>query len=159
MYRDQHAGIALATSMAIMVLGLAACGSREAQVESEPPAEAAASAEWTATIRATGMGPGHTGSATVTTTASGTRARVELSGGSGGGTHPWHIHRGACGSGGEIVGGATAYPVLEPDATGYATATARLDVRLQPGESYHINIHQSPQRTGEIVACGELRAR
>lgn len=157
MYRDQHAGIALATSMAIMVLGLAGCGSREAEVQSEPSA-AAATAEWTATIRATGMGPGHTGSATVTTTASGSRATVSLSGGSGGGTHPWHIHRGTCGSGGEIVGSPTAYPVLEPDATGYATATARLDVSLQPGQSYHINIHQSRQRTQEIVACGELRA-
>lgn len=156
--RALRGGILAAATTAVLFFVLAACGSREAQVESEPGVEAAA-AEWTATIRATEAG-GHGGTATATSgEAGGTRATVRLSGGSGGGTHPWHIHRGACGSGGDIVGNPGAYPVLRPDAGGNATETATLNVTLDPADSYHINIHQSPERSNIIVACGELRLR
>lgn len=154
-----HRGGLLAAALTVTFLGLVACGSREAEVQSEPSATGATT-EWRANIQATGAGPGHTGSATASTTAAGgTRATVNLTGGSGGGTHPWHIHTGTCGSGGDIVGSPSAYPVLQPDAAGNATATAQLGITLDAGGSYHINIHQSPERTREIVACGELRPR
>lgn len=150
-------GLGRAVSAAL-VLGLAglattAC-TREAQVESEPSPEATRT-EWRATISPQGA-DGHGGTATATVNASGTRVTVNLRSGSGG-EHPWHVHRGTCGSGGGIVGAANAYPILEPDDMGDATATANISVRLSPGESYHVNIHQSPTQTGTIVGCGELR--
>ena len=73
-----------------------------------------------------------------------------------GGTHPWHIHRGTCGSGGPIVGDAGAYPALRPGADGNASATANLMVGLDPAQDYYVNVHASPSDLGTIVACGEL---
>lgn len=113
-------------------------------------------AAWTADIRALGEA-GHSGFATVSIMTTGnTRVNVTLSGGSAGGVHPWHVHAGLCGSGGPIVGDADAYEPLRPDEAGNASATATLDVSLDPEADYYINIHQSPDDLGTIVGCGEL---
>jgi hypothetical protein len=112
--------------------------------------------EWNATLQPRGdsevrataraaTGPGQTAVA------------INLIGGATGGTHPWHIHRGTCETGGPIVGDANAYPPLRPNTAGAATATAHIGVQLVPGENYHINVHRSPQALNQIVACGNLR--
>jgi hypothetical protein len=86
-----------------------------------------------------------------------TAVSINLAGGQSGGTHPWHVHVGTCASGGGIVGDAAAYPALQPNAAGSASAMAHLNVQLIPGDSYHVNVHRSPQALGEIIACGDLR--
>ena len=164
-----HRGGILAAAWTAVVFGLTACSSREAVVETEPGMEGgqtaeqrpmgqeAAATEWTATIRSL-EDDGHNGSATARALPDGrTEVTVTLSGGSGGGEHPWHVHRGTCGSNGEIVGSKNAYPILRPDQSGYASETARIDTALDPSGSYYINIHQSPNQLDVIVACGELR--
>ena len=85
-----------------------------------------------------------------------TTATATLTGGMAGHVHPWHIHEGDCGSGGPIVGPATAYPPLRPGVDGSATATARIGVALNETRDYHVNIHASPQELGTIMACGNL---
>jgi hypothetical protein len=91
------------------------------------------------------------------------RSSVTLRGKVPEGMYPWHIHVGTCedGSNGPILGRAEDYPMLEPDAEGVYTATANLEVPLDPDGSYYINIHNaeavSPMTT--IVACGELERR
>jgi hypothetical protein len=97
-----------------------------------------------ATVRAA-SGPGQTAVA------------INLAGGEVGGTHPWHIHRGTCATGGAIVGNPAAYPPLRPTSAGAATATAHIRVQLVPGEDYHVNVHRSPEQLGQILACGNLR--
>lgn len=152
-----HRGGLLAAALTAAVFGLTACSAREAEVESEPPAEGMAMADWTATIRSL-EDDGHDGTASATVLPDGrTRVTVTLSGGSGGGDHPWHVHRGTCGSDGEIVGDPEAYPTLRPDMEGDASETATIDTSLDPSGSYYINVHQSPERLDEIVGCGELR--
>ena len=111
---------------------------------------------WTGTIRAEG-GSGHGGNATAAAMDGGTHVTVNLTGGGGGGAHPWHVHEGVCDSNGPIVGRAAAYPVLRPDAGGNATASAHLSVPLEPGGSYYVNVHQSASQLDVIVGCGELR--
>jgi hypothetical protein len=86
-----------------------------------------------------------------------TAVAINLAGGDAGATHPWHIHRGTCETGGPIVGDAAAYPPLRPTSAGGATATARIRVQLVPGEDYHVNVHRSPELLGQVVACGNLR--
>ena len=86
-----------------------------------------------------------------------TGVSVTISGAASGGRHPWHIHRGTCGSGGPIVGDAGAYPVLNVGSNGIASASANLDVALSEDGQYYVNIHRSPQDLGTIVACGALR--
>lgn len=86
-----------------------------------------------------------------------TGVSVAIAGAEDGAQHPWHVHSGTCGSGGPIVGSATAYPVLSVGGNGRATAQATLALELMPAESYYVNIHQSPTDLGTIVACGALR--
>lgn len=113
-------------------------------------------ASWIGEIAAIGE-DGHGGFATASILRPGvTRVNVTLSGGSVGGRHPWHVHTGTCGSGGEIVADATAYPILEPNARGNASATATLDIELDPEADYHVNLHASPDDLGTLVGCGDL---
>ena len=73
-----------------------------------------------------------------------------------GAVHPWHVHTGACGSGGGIVGDAGDYPQLVLDGDGEDREVATLDLQLSDDAEYHVNVHRSPQDMGTIVACGRL---
>jgi hypothetical protein len=86
-----------------------------------------------------------------------TGVAVSIAGAPAGGTHPWHIHRGTCATGGPIVGAADAYPALRPGTDGRADGAARISVSLDHDQEYHVNVHASPNDLGTIVACGELR--
>lgn len=86
----------------------------------------------------------------------GTRVNATLSEGSLGSRHPWHVHAGTCASGGPVVGEAAAYPLLEPNARGDASASATLEVELVSGDEYHVNVHASPEDLGTFVGCGDL---
>ena len=86
-----------------------------------------------------------------------TGVSLSIAGATSGARHPWHIHRGTCGSGGAIVGDAGAYPVLQVGGNGQASASADLDVALSEDGQYYVNVHRSPQDLGTIVACGQLR--
>lgn len=111
---------------------------------------------WNATLAGQGAFSAVTGTATATVREGHTIATVTLSGAPAGGTHPWHIHEGTCGSGGSIVGNAAAYPPLSVASTGQATAEAHLMLQLNEARSYHVNVHASPAEMGNIVACGNL---
>jgi hypothetical protein len=112
--------------------------------------------EWTATVEPRGDADVRANVRAATAPGQ-TAVAINLAGGEGGATYPWHIHRGTCATGGAIVGDPGAYPVLQPTTAGAATATAHLRVQLVPGEDYHVNVHRSPQALDQIVACGDLR--
>jgi hypothetical protein len=86
-----------------------------------------------------------------------TGVSVTISGAESGARHPWHIHRGTCGSNGPIVGDPSAYPVLAVGTDGVASASADLNVALSEDGSYYVKLHRSPQDLGTIVSCGALR--
>jgi len=113
-------------------------------------------AEWNATVEPR-EGSDIRANVRVGTAAGQTAVGINMAGGEAGGTHPWHIHRGTCATGGPIVGDPGAYPALRPTTAGGATATAHIRVQLVPGEDYHVNIHRSPEMLNQIVACGNLR--
>ncbi|MGH7482325.1 MAG: hypothetical protein ACRELV_09230 [Longimicrobiales bacterium] len=97
------------------------------------------------------------GAATARTGWGQTGVSVAIAGADNGSQHPWHIHSGTCGSGGPIIGDATRYPVLRVGSNGRASASASLNVELAAGQSYYVNVHESPTDLGTIVACGPLR--
>lgn len=84
------------------------------------------------------------------------RATVTLRGGLTGGSYPWHVHVGSCGSGGAILGDPDEYPPLVPGNDGMGSVTATFDASLDPGGAYHVNIHRSEEEMATIVACGDL---
>lgn len=83
------------------------------------------------------------------------RSTISISGAPANGMHPWHVHAGQCGSNGPIVGAASAYPVLQADANGVATANAAVAAMLPSGPLY-VNVHMSPSMMSTIVACANL---
>lgn len=112
--------------------------------------------DWNADLSQRG-GSSVRGSAVARSAVATTGVSVTISRADAGARHPWHIHRGTCGSGGDIVGDATAYPVLAVGTNGVASASADITVGLSEDARYYVNIHRSPQDLDTIVACGELR--
>jgi hypothetical protein len=84
------------------------------------------------------------------------RAHVDISNAVPGGRHPWHIHRGQCGSDQGVFGPADAYKPLEVADNGKASETAVLPLALPKTGSYFVNVHASARNMGTIVACGNL---
>lgn len=111
---------------------------------------------WTATLVGTSAFPGVSGTATATATGTQTVVTATIEGAAAGSVLPWHIHFGTCDDDQGIVGGAAAYPSLEVDGTGSATATANVPAGLQVAVPYFVNVHASPADLATIVACGAL---
>ncbi|HET7585546.1 MAG TPA: hypothetical protein VFK13_11600 [Gemmatimonadaceae bacterium] len=86
------------------------------------------------------------------------RAHVEIhiANAAPGGQHPWHVHRGTCGSDQGILGDANAYPILRVNGDGEASATVDLDVPVPTSGDYFVNVHAAPSNLGTVVACGNL---
>ncbi len=111
---------------------------------------------WTGTLRGQGSLPGISGTARATVLEGQTTVSVTVSGAAPGAMHPWHVHEGACGSGGPIVGEAAAYPLLRVGSEGRAEANAQLALALNEAKEYYINVHASPSDLGTIIACGAI---
>jgi hypothetical protein len=113
-------------------------------------------AAWTGEVLAVGD-QGYSGFAIVTVLPDGgTQANLTLSGGMAAGRHPWQMRTGRCGDdAGDPVGPADAYPLLEPDERGNASASALLDASLDANEAYRVTIHGSLEDP-TVVGCGEL---
>jgi hypothetical protein len=96
------------------------------------------------------------GTANAVTAIGETAVTIEIENATPGARHPWHVHRGECGTNGPVVGVGADYPVLEVDADGEVRAVATIGLQLDDDEPYFVNVHQSPQAMGTIVSCGAL---
>jgi Cu-Zn family superoxide dismutase len=85
-----------------------------------------------------------------------TNVTIAITGATSGASHPWHVHDGKCGSGGAVVGPASAYAPLQVGAAGTATGNAELALTLNEARDYHVNVHASASDMATIVACGDL---
>jgi hypothetical protein len=143
--------VAFTTQRLIVVAGLlvfVACAKQER--DARPVA-----GSWAGEIEAVGE-HGHSGFAVVALLVEGgTRANATLTGGSAGGSHPWHLHDGGCDANGPVIGNTSAYPTLRPDESGNASATVTLPITLTLDAPYSIHLHQSPE-DDTLVGCGEL---
>lgn len=85
-----------------------------------------------------------------------TRVQAEIANAAPGGAHPWHIHRGQCGSDQGILGPADSYKPLKVEGDGRATSTATLPFPMPRTGGFFVNVHASTANMGTIVACGNL---
>ncbi|HJU90751.1 MAG TPA: hypothetical protein VJ672_15280 [Gemmatimonadaceae bacterium] len=85
-----------------------------------------------------------------------TSVTISISGATAGASLPWHVHDGDCGSGGAVVGPASAYAPLQVGSAGTATGNAELALKLNEASEYHVNVHASASDMATIVACGNL---
>jgi hypothetical protein len=84
------------------------------------------------------------------------RAAVSISNAAPGGVHPWHVHRGQCGSDQGIFGPADAYKPLKVGSGGRASSEAILPVPLPKTGDFFVNVHASDRNMSTIMACGNL---
>lgn len=149
-----------AAGLIAFALSLASCGGRQA-VEINPDTQPVAT-RWYGTLSTptellgvvdlagrAWMGPHEKN-------ADRTQAYVEISNAVPGGVHPWHVHRGRCGSDQGIFGPADAYKPAKVDGNGRASSTATLSVAFPRTGEYFVNVHASAKNMRTIVACGNL---
>lgn len=108
-----------------------------------------------ATLNPTGQGDTIRANVRVHTAGRATAISIAIADGTPGATYPWHLHEGAC-PGGAIFGPVGAYPPLVVEGDGSASASAIINLGLDPGGRYHVNVHQSPTELDRVIACGEL---
>lgn len=110
---------------------------------------------WKATLVATGSSR-LAGTATVEAVgADSTRATVKVTGAKAGSELAWHIHTGACGTKGEIVGPPAAYPSIKVGADGNAAGAAVLPISAPTTGEFTVTVHTSTTDR-KPVACGAL---
>jgi len=85
-----------------------------------------------------------------------TVATISISNAGPSGVHPWHVYQGQCGDDGAVVGTATAYPPLNVDRDGTATASANLPLELPTSGTYYVAVNASAANMQTVVACGNL---
>ena len=87
-----------------------------------------------------------------------TEASVEIRQGEPGTFYGWRINAGTCDGEGALQGGIAAYPLMEADETGIASADALLSTVLRSGGSYAARVYLPLSGGGqEILACGNLQ--
>ena len=90
-----------------------------------------------------------------------TRLKISIRGAEPNASLPWHIHNGACGSAGEILGSESAYPALQVSGGGTAEATVTLAIRPSKTGSYAVQVHKgtaAPDKPGsDVISCGDLK--
>jgi len=83
-------------------------------------------------------------------------AEISIKGATAGAELPWHVHSGKCGTGGPVVGAATAYKPLKVKENGEAKEEAKLDMPTPSSGDYSVNVHKSAAEMKTIVACGDF---
>jgi hypothetical protein len=85
-----------------------------------------------------------------------TRVHIEIANASPGGTHPWEVQRGRCGSSGDPFGSPGDFEPIEVDDDGQATVTADIPMSLPRDGEYSIEVLASPSNRDLVVACANL---
>lgn len=126
----------------------------EVDLDVENPAQRGE--DWTGSLTGQGPGANITGTFQAMVLDGRTQVSVSLNGAVPNSAHPWHVHEGACNSGGTIVGDSTAYPVLQVGSTGTAAANVDLGLELNEASDYYVDVHASSSDMQTLVACGDL---
>ncbi len=124
------------------------------------PENSAANTGWNATLSTPGGMTGAVdlhGTASLVAHGSGKSvATIAISNAAPSGVHPWHVYQGQCGDNGAVVGSATAYPPLNVNAAGTATAMASLPLELPTSGAYYVAVNASAANMQTVLACGNL---
>ncbi len=149
----------IVAGLLLSVLATTGCGHRAVEIDAKAQpvgnrwnATLATPAELSGAIQVSGaawMAPNEKDPST-------TRAQVMIANAAPGGTHPWHVHRGQCGTDQGIVGPPDAYTPLKVGGNGEAESDVVLAMPLPKEGAYFVNVHASAANMNTIVACGNL---
>src|SRR5579862_2155835 len=130
------------------------------QVGQIDPKNSTASTRWNGTLSTpsgmTGAVDLHGTATLVATGPNKSVATVSITNAAPQGVHPWHVFQGQCGDSGVVVGTASAYPLLNVDNDGRASASAMLPLELPTSGAYYVVVNASAANMQTVVACGNL---
>lgn len=86
----------------------------------------------------------------------GTRVSVTIERGFAGSNYDWDVREGTCAAPGRVVGDTASYPTLFVGEDERDMKVADIDVPLERGKPYIINIYTSPVERTTTIACGAL---
>lgn len=73
-----------------------------------------------------------------------------------GGVHPWHVHRGQCGTDGGVLGEGSAYAPIKIGDDGKGVSSATITMSMPTVGRYFVAVHASVANAETVVACGNL---
>jgi hypothetical protein len=85
-----------------------------------------------------------------------TRVSIAIRNAIPGARYPWHVHRGQCGSPGNVLGPADAYGILQVGKNGQASRSVTLPLPVPKDGPHMVDVHASASNPGTIVSCGNL---
>jgi hypothetical protein len=150
----------IVAGLIVSAFALASCGGRQA-VEINPDTQSLGT-RWNGTLSSppelTGVSAirGQAWMGSDQKNSEQTRAHVDITNAVPRGVHPWHVHRGQCGSDQGILGPADAYRALKVEGDGRATSDAALPIPVPKTGAFFVNVHASARNMGTIIACGNL---
>ena len=84
------------------------------------------------------------------------KAVIHISNATPGGTHPWSVRVGHCGTENPVLGDPSAYPNLKIDKDGTAQGGALLSDPFPTSGQYSLEVRASPTNMATVIACGNL---
>ena len=155
--RYAHIAVVIATTTAIAACNMSGNKQKVGQID---PQNSSANTRWNATLSTpsgmTGAVDLHGTASLVATGPKKSLATVSITNAAPKGVHPWHVYEGSCGDDGAVVGTASAYPPLNVDNDGHASASATLPLELPTSGAYHVVVNASAANMQTVVACGNL---
>ena len=149
-----------AAACAGLALLLAGCGGEDDQGIAQTPARTNTQTTRTSTTEEGSQvrvvlneqdGSGITGTATLSRAGGDTTTSIDLELRGASATHPAHIHAGTC----DELEPTPKVPLQEARG-GRSRTDADIDLQTLLAGSHSINVHRSPQKLEEYVACGEI---
>ena len=147
-------------------LALVACNPFRSPMKQDPVVQVSArdgnaNARWHGTLTSPSSLAGAvqmTGSISMTpgSNTGNTNVALVLANASPGGTHPWQLHRGQCGTDDGVFGTASDYKTLKIDENGRASGSATVPVVMPSDGRYFVSVSASESNASTIVACGNL---
>lgn len=148
------------TTTAVLALGFAlGCGGK-APVALSPTADPSSS-RWNATLGTPGEMQGvvqarGTASVAAARLLSQSTVDITMSNMTPGGTHPWKLQRGQCGSGGAELLRVTDGRMLKVGSDGQAHVDATVDLNFPSSGDYFVAVMASSANADQVIACGNL---
>jgi hypothetical protein len=151
-------------SVTLTLLATAACNPfNRGQAVEMTTADATLNTRWHANMASPASLAGAvqmSGSASMAPDATGdhTIVGVALANASPGGLHPWEMHRGHCGGGGDfgVFGPGDAYRAIAVDSEGHANGEANIALQTPRSGDFFVVVYAAAANRSTVVACGNL---
>ena len=146
----------VAAAVTLLGTGCAQRVSQESAGDIEMGSAASGSAGWGGNFRGMEGYRDTRGSAYARPTETGTQIALTLESGFSGSRFAWDFREGTCGTPGQLIGDANAYPMVILGDRGMGNSVADVTVRMDAGKKYFVNLYSLAAEQRTPIACAML---